>query len=228
MAAPRLRHCQRSVVKRVLRDNGLTLVMTALFLVFLLGNSVAGWLHYNEEQRAHGTPEVPWTTYVHSGEFAEAVFENWESEFLQMAAFVFLAAKLRQRGSPESKEDGEEENPERDKGPDSPGPVHRGGLALKLYSHSLTLALLALFLFSMAMHAVGGHSAHNEEAAAHGRPLESLLGYVTSSTFWFESFQNWQSEFFSIAMLVVLSIFLREKDSPESKPVREPHSKTGR
>ena len=213
---------------RLWRENSLTIVMGGLFLVFLVGQSIAGWFDYNEERREHGLAETTWGQYLRSGDFTEAVFENWESEFLQMAAFVFLSAKLRQRGSPESKEEGEEEDPERDKTADSPAPVRRGGLALKLYSHSLSLALIALFLFSMAMHAVGGRAAHNQEALAHGQPTQSVLAYAVSARFWFESLQNWQSEFFSVAALVVLSIFLREKDSPESKPIHEPHSKTGK
>jgi hypothetical protein len=215
-------------MRRLWHDNSLTLVMAALFLVCLCAQSIAGWFHYNEDQRAHGEQAVAWSEYARSGHFAEAMFENWESEFLQMAAFVFLSAKLRQRGAAESKDEGEEEQPERDKRPDSPRPVHRGGIALKLYSHSLTLVLVGLFVFSFAMHAIGGMKAHNLEAIAHGRPTQTVLAYVASSTFWFESFQNWQSEFFSVATLVVLSIFLREKDSPESKPVHAPHSKTGR
>lgn len=216
-------------MKRVWRNNSLTIVMMALFLVFWAGQSVAGWLHYNEDQREHGDEAVPWSKYVTSGEFLEATGENWESEFLQMAAFVFLAAKLRQKGSAESKEmEGDEEDPKRDAQPDSPRPVHRGGLALKLYSHSLTLAFVALFLFSFAIHAVGGLRERNEEAAMHGTAPETLVGYVTSSNFWFQSLQNWQSEFMAVAAVVVLSVFLREKDSPESKAVHEPHAKTGR
>jgi hypothetical protein len=212
---------------KVWRNHGLTLVMAALFLTFWGGQSIAGWLHHNEDQREHGEPEIAWSQYVRSGDFLESTFENWESEFFQMAAFVFLAGKLRQRGSAQSKEDDGEAN-QPDKQPDSPAPVHRGGLALKLYSHSLTLAFVALFLFSFSMHALGGVEQFNEEARAHGTPTESLLGYVTSSAFWFQSFQNWQSEFLAVASIVVLSIFLREKDSPESKPVHAPHGTTGR
>ena len=213
---------------RVWRNHGLTLTMAALFFVSWTGQSIAGWLHHNEEQREHGNAPLAWAEYVRSGDFIESTFENWEGEFFQMAAFVFLAGKLRQRGSAQSKEDeGDEHQPERERRPDSPAPVHRGGLVLKLYSHSLSLAFAGLFLVSFAVHALGGLADFNEQARSHGAPTKALLEYVASSTFWFQSFQNWQSEFLAVVTMVVLSIVLREKDSPESKPVQEPHSTTG-
>jgi hypothetical protein len=220
------------VMKRFFRENGLTLAMLALFVLCWVGQGLSGWKHHNEEQRDHGNPEVALREFLGSGTFIESTFENWESEFLQMAAFVLLAAKLKQKGSGESKPlEGEEDvdkDPRTNKKKDSPAPVHRGGLALKLYSHSLSMALLALFVFSFFMHAVGGRRQFNEEALEHGQQTVTLLSYLGSSTFWFESFQNWQSEFLSVAALVVLSIFLRERGSPESKPVHAPHSETGR
>jgi hypothetical protein len=222
-------------MKRWLRDNSLSLVMFGLFLVFIVGQAFAGWKHHNQEQQEHGQPQVTLGQYLTSGDFLEATFENWESEFLQMAAFLVLSGLLIQRGSAESKKPPEEE--EEDSGSDeqklkrppkhAPGPVHRGGLALSLYSHSLSLALAGLFLLSFVLHAVTGQAKYNEEAREHGAQLLSVGGYLTSSTFWFESFQNWQSEFLSIGAIVVLSIFLREKGSPESKPVHAPHAETG-
>jgi hypothetical protein len=200
--------------------------MFALFVVFWAGQSLAGLAHHNEEQEQHGRPPAAWSDFVRSGEFLESSAENWESEFFQMAAFVYLSAFLIQRGSAESKEPGEKDG-DGPKQPDSPGPVHRGGLALSLYSHSLSLSLLALFLVSFALHALGGKIAHNEEAALHGEPGLSLWQFVTSGAFWYQSFQNWQSEFLSVGVLVVLSIFLRERGSAQSKPVAAPHSETG-
>jgi hypothetical protein len=213
------------------RNNGLSIVMLALFAVFLVGQSVAGFFHFNEEQREHQEAEIGYGAYLRSGEFLESVFENWESEFLQMAAFVYLAGILRQRGSAESKgfeEDEANADPAKSKKPDSPGPVHRGGLLLKLYSHSLSLSLLALFVFSFAMHAVSGWKDYNEEAQAHGQAAMSLWGFLGSATFWFQSFQNWQSEFLAVAAIVLLSIVLRERRSSQSKPVHEAHSATGK
>lgn len=217
-------------LRKIFRENGLSIVMFGLFLVFWGGQSLTGWHSYNEEQREHGQPAVSYGAYLRSGEFIEATFENWESEFLQMGAFVVLAAILKQKGSGESKKiDGENEvdkDPRKERRPDSPGPVHRGGLALKLYSHSLSLALFGLFLFSFALHAIGGLKLFNEEQLQHGQQAVTFWQYVSGSRFWFESFQNWQSEFLSVGVLVVLSIFLRQKGSPESKPVHAPHRET--
>ncbi len=217
-------------LRKIFRENGLSIVMFVLFLVFWVGQSLTGWHSHNEEQREHGQPTVKYGAYLRSGEFIEATFENWESEFLQMGAFVLLAAFLKQKGSSESKKvSGENEvdkDPRKERCPDSPGPVHRGGLALKLYSHSLSIALFALFLFSFALHAVGGLKLFNEEQLQHGQPAVTFWQYVSGSRFWFESFQNWQSEFLSVGVLVVLSIFLRQKGSPESKPVHAPHRET--
>jgi hypothetical protein len=214
-------------MRQALKDSSLTLVMLGLFAIFGLGQSLSGWRHHDQEARLHGRSPSSYLQYLRSGEFIEATFENWESEFLQMGAFVLFTAFLKQKGSPESKPpEGDPEHdadPGKEKTADSPGPVHRGGLALKLYSHSLSVALFALFLLSFGLHAVGGTMQFNDEARAHGQPAVSFLSFVASSTFWFESFQNWQSEFLSVGVLLILSIFLRQKGSPESKPVHAPH-----
>jgi hypothetical protein len=171
--------------------------------------------------------------YLRSGHFIESVFENWESEFLQMAAFVLLTAFLYQRGSPESRElEGNpdlDRDPRKDKRKDSPWPVFRGGLVLTFYEHSLSISLFLLFAVSFFLHAAGGAREYNQDQLEHGaggNPL-TTFDYLGTSRFWFESFQNWQSEFLSVGALIVLSIFLRERGSPESKPVAAPHSETG-
>jgi hypothetical protein len=161
------------------------------------------------------------------------VFENWESEFLQMAIYVIFTAFLFQRGSAESKDPDTVSELDEDPGqhqhdPQAPGPVQKGGLALTLYAHSLSMALLVLFGLSFLGHAVTGTHHYNEEQRAHGQAPVSLLQYVSTSRFWFESLQNWQSEFLAVGTLAVLSIWLREKGSPESKPVHSPHAETGR
>jgi hypothetical protein len=172
--------------------------------------------------------------YLGSGHFIEAVFENWESEFLQMGLFVVLTAFLKQKGSSESKSmEGEEDvdadpsDPGERNKKDAPWPVKHGGFVLRLYENSLTIALFALFFISRALHAVGGAQEYTREQMAHGEKGLSTLEYLTTSRMWFESFQNWQSEVLSIVALVVLSIFLRQKGSPESKPVAAPHHQTG-
>ncbi len=166
---------------------------------------------------------------MRSGAFGEAVFENWESEFLQMGLYVFLTTFLFQRGSAESKDpdESEEEESRSFDREHSPLAARKGGLVSKLYSHSLSIAFGALFAISFVGHALWGVNAYNLEAAQHGQGTISFWQDLATSQFWFESFQNWQSEFLAILAIVVLSIWLREKGSPESKSVLAPHSKTG-
>jgi hypothetical protein len=216
-------------MKRVFRNNGLSIVLLALFLVFLCAQSLAGHRHYNEEQIEHGQPTVTYGEYVTGNHFLEATMENWESEFLQMFAFVVLTIFLYQKGSAESKDPDKEEevdnDPRRSKKKGSPRPVRKGGWILKLYEHSLSLAFLFLFLASMLGHAVSGAGKYNEEQREHGRTeLLSTWEYMATSQFWFESFQNWQSEFLAVGAMVVFTIFLRQRGSIESKPVAMSHS----
>jgi hypothetical protein len=223
---------QATGLRAVLRNNGLALATFALFALCMAGQTLTGHRHFNEEQREHGGASITLLEYVRSGHYLEATAENWESEFLQMAMYVVLTAMLFQKGSSESKKLGEREAVDRDprlsrSKRDAPWPVRRGGWVLKLYEHSLSLAFLLLFLISFCLHAIGGTAAYNDEQLVHGAERVSVLGYLGTSQFWFESFQNWQSEFLSLVAMVVLSIFLRQRGSPESKPVDAPHSQTG-
>jgi hypothetical protein len=215
---------------RRLRDNGLAIVTLGAFLVLLILQSATGVREYNEDQAEHGEETVGYVEYLGTGHFKEAVFENWESEFLQMGAFVLLTVALRQKGSPESKKLEGEEDVDKDPDPNRPGApgwVRKGGLRLKLYSNSLSIVLLLLFALSFLGHAAGGAEEYNEEQRVHGAEPVSVVKYMGTSRFWFESFQNWQSEFLAVGSLVVLSIFLRQQGSPESKPVDHPHAETG-
>ena len=222
-------------MRRLLRENGLALVWLGLFFVTLIfGQTVVGQREYNSDQREHGRPEVTYAEYVTSAHFVEATMENWESEFLQMFLFIVLTAFLYQKGSAESKKIDEEEEVDRDprdskNKPDAPWPVRKGGFILKLYENSLSLAFLLLFLAAFFLHAAGGARAYNQDQAEHGSAERvSTLGYMATSRFWFESLQNWQSEFLAVGLMVVLTIWLRQKGSPESKPVDAPHSQTGK
>lgn len=219
-------------MRKWLRNNGLSIAMFSLFAISLVGQVIAGHRVHNDDQRDHGQPAVQLSEYLRSGHFVEAVFENWESEFLQMAAFVVLTAYLYQKGSPESRKlEGEpdlDKHPTRSPKKSAPWPVHRGGLVLKLYSHSLSIALFLLFAISFFLHAAGGAREYTQEQLEHGAGgTIGTLSYIGTSRFWFESFQNWQSEFLSVGALIVLAIFLRERGSPESKPVDALHSETG-
>jgi hypothetical protein len=219
-------------VRRWVRDHGLLLANAGLFAVFLAGMTLAGVDAYNGDQQAHGEPTVSLWAYVQTGDFVEAVFENWESEFLQMGMYVVLTAYLFQRGSSESKPlegDAPQDADPRlaDKRGTVPWPVRRGGWVLTIYEHSLSSLFFLLFLASIALHATGGARAYSAEQMAHGEPGVSVWTYVRTAQFWFESFQNWQSEFLAVAVIVGASVYLRERGSSESKPVAEPHHATG-
>jgi hypothetical protein len=219
-------------MKRKIRDNGLSLAMFGIFLLCWAGQAVAGYHDYNSDQKEHGQSTVTFTRYFATGHFWEATLENWESEFLQMGAYVVLTVFLVQCGAADSKDpDGGEEEVDREPDPkkkDAPRPVRRGGWRLKLYENSLSIALLTLFLLSFLGHAAGGAKEYNEEQIEHGQQTVTMAEFMNSSHFWFQSMQNWQSEFLSIGMLVVLSIYLRQKGSPESKPVDAPDKETGK
>lgn len=219
-------------MRRWLHDNGLTIALLALFAASLCGQVAAGFAAENAGRVQHGQATLGMWSYLASGSFLSALFENWESEFLQMWAYVMLTAYLFQRGSPESKDPDEAAAQDRDPRLDrraraAPWAVRRGGLVLRLYSHSLGLILLALFVISFLLHWINSARHAADEALAHGAKAPGLIGYLGDPQFWFESFQNWQSEFLSTAVLILLAIWLREKGSPESKAVADSHAKTG-
>lgn len=219
-------------LRRIFHNHGLSIALLTLFLISFVGQAWSGWYTYNEEQVMHGQGAVALSEYLASGHFGEATFENWESEFLQMAFYVLLTVWLYQLGSSESKRPDIIElvdldprgSPQKDK---APWPVRKGGIVLRLYENSLSIAFALLFVVSFWLHAASGVVEYNEERMAHGIPPATVLGYVQSSTFWFESFQNWQSEFLSLAAMVIFSIYLRQRGSPESKPVDAPVWDTG-
>lgn len=220
-------------MNRWLRDRGLTLVLMAMFVMFLAAQIVTGLYEYNSTHHEHGAPTVGLTGYLATGHPWEALFENWESEFLQMAVFVLLTTWLVQRGSPESRRpDNTKELVDIDprdfaQDPEAPWPVRRGGWILRLYENSLGLAFVLLFLLSWLGHAIGGFWDYAAEEALHHQPPPTFTDYVTSSRFLFESFQNWQSEFLAIGLMVWLAVYLRQRRSPQSKPVHAPHAESG-
>ena len=201
--------------RRFFRNNGLSLTLAALFLLFWTGQAVAGWKTYNEDRaRTHQVP-VGFPSYLSTGHFWQATGENWESEFLQMGAYVLLTCFLFQKGSAESKD------------PDTAEPqVARSGGSF-LYRNSLSMAFFILFAISFWLHFEGGFRVANEERARSGLAALSRSQWLTEADFWFQSLQNWQSEFLAVLSIVVLSIFLRQHGSPESKSVEAPDDQTG-
>jgi len=206
------------------------LTFITLFFLSLWGQIVTGVKQHNEEVIDMGGQPVDVREYLTSGHFLQSTFENWESEFLQMALFLIMSMFLYQKGSSESKDPDKEEEVDREPDPkkkDAPWPVKKGGLALAIYKHSLCYTLTILFVISFFAHWRGSMKDYNEEQALKGKPTETAMEYLSNSRFWFESFQNWQSEFLSIFAIVVLSVFLREQGSPQSKPVDAAHAETG-
>ncbi|WP_062351831.1 DUF6766 family protein [Pseudoxanthomonas mexicana] len=207
--------------------NGLSILVLLFMLATWLGQILTGHVVYNQELTQAGGAEISLLAYLGSGHFVSATFENWESEFLQMGMYVLLSVSLRQKGSAESRPlDPNQEN-ERIESGALPWPVRAGGLWLKLYEHSLAIAFGGLFLLSFVLHLEGSWRHENVQRQLEGELPLRVWDHLASAQFWFESFQNWQSEFLAVASLVLLTIFLRQKDSPQSKPVSAPHRQTG-
>ena len=217
-------------MKKFFVNNGLSIVFLLLFSGTLVGQIFFGFHQFNDEMIENGGHAVNISAYLTSGHFIESTFENWESEFLQMGLFVWFTIFLRQKGSSESKGFDKEEAVDREpsarrKG--APWPVKKGGIVLKLYQNSLTIALFILFIISMALHFYGSLKDENLQKSLKGEMAQTAFDYACSSRFWFESFQNWQSEFLSVFAIIALSIFLRQKGSSQSKPVDAPNNETG-
>jgi len=217
-------------MKKFIRENSLSIVFLLLFVVAFIGQIFFGIDEYNKDLIENGGQAVTMSDYLTTGHFIESTFENWESEFLQMALLVWLTIFLKQKGSSESKGfDGKEEvdrepSPKRE---GAPWPVKKGGIYLKIYENSLTLSLFLLFILSFVLHFYGSLEDENKMNLLKGNPPVSFGEYIGESRFWFESFQNWQSEFLSVFAIIVLSVFLRQKGSSQSKPVDAPNSQTG-
>jgi hypothetical protein len=209
--------------------NGLIIAFLILTVLSLTGQFYNGLEEYNTTLAEHGQPPINYRSYFTTGHFIEATFENWESEFLQMLLFVIFTIFLRQQGSSESKSCDEPtfKKSELKALRHSPWPLKKGGLWLELYKYSLSISLLLLFIFSFLLHLYGSFKSFNEEQLLEGRPVTDICSYAVSSKFWFESFQNWQSEFLSIFAIIFLSIYLRQMGSSQSKAVNAANYETG-
>lgn len=217
-------------MKKYLKNNGLSLVFFLLFILSFIGQLITGLKEHNKEMEDAGGHQLTISQYIASGHFLQSTFENWESEFLQMALFVILSVHLYQKGSSESKDPDKQNNKEEKIHPgkkDAPWPVKKGGLALAFYKHSLSCALFLIFILSFLLHWYGSMKDYNEMQLLTHKETETALEYLSNSRFWFESFQNWESEFLSIFAIVVLSIYLREQGSAQSKPLDASTSDTG-
>ena len=206
-------------MKRVLHDNGLGIAFGLLFLGALVAQALVGHADFNQEQLAHRDPTLSLGRYVTSSEFWVDVMENWQSEYLQFTLFIYLTVWLVQRGSPESK-------PLDQAGAGSDGPEPKT-LWDKLYANSLVLVMGTIFVLTWFGQAVTGRITYNAEQLDHHQEPVSLLAYIATPDFWNRTLQNWQSEFLAVGSMAVLAIYLRQRGSPESKPVGAPHEQTG-
>jgi hypothetical protein len=217
-----------------MKDNALGLAFGGLFVVTLVGQAISGTADFNAQQVANGLEPVSLLEYVTSSSFGVDVMENWQSEYLQFFLYVFATVWLVQRGSAESKEPGEEgmESDEEQRvgehaRADSPAWVRAGGWRTTVFSRSLGLVMGALFLLTWVASSVAGWASHNSEQLAEKQDPVSWVGYLGEADFWNRSFQNWQSEMLAVGSMAVLSVYLRQRGSPESKPVGVSHAETG-
>jgi hypothetical protein len=221
-------------MRRFVKDNGLSLVFGVLFLVVLGLQSIAGWHELNADQITHREDAVSWASYVTSSNFGVAVLENWQSEYLQFTLFILFTVWLIQRGSPESKEPGKEgTESERDQqigehaDEDSPLWARVGGARTFVYSNSLLLLMGTLWIASWAGQSIAGVVVFNQEQAEHGEGAISWGEYLTRADFWERTLQNWQSELLAVGSMAIFAVYLRQRGSPESKPVGASHEATG-
>jgi hypothetical protein len=219
---------------RFARSNSLSLGFGVLFLAALIGQAFAGLAEFNNQQIAAGMATMSFGQYITSADFAVDVTENWQSEYLQFFLYMVLTVWLVQRGSPESKPVGEQgrETDEKQKigryaRPDSPRWARVGGWRTRLYSSSLGLVMGTIFLACWLVQSVAGWAAYNHEQLTQLQDPLPWLSYLGSADFWSRSLQNWQSEFLAVGSMAVLSIYLRQRGSPESKPVGTSHDATG-
>ena len=221
-------------MRRSLRENGLGLFFGAIFVLALAGQALAGHAQYDAQQITQGLEPVSLGRYLTSASFAADVAENWQSEYLQFLLYLYATVWLVQRGSPESKplEDvGTESDEDQLVGAharaDSPAWVRAGGWRTAIYSRSLGLAVGAVFAASWLAQSIAGWASYNEEQLGDLQAPLSWRAYLASPDFWSRTFQNWQSEFLAVGSFAVLAVYLRQRGSPESKPVGAPHGATG-
>jgi hypothetical protein len=221
-------------MRRFARENSLSLIFLAFFLLAVAAQAFAGWHEFNDQATAHSDATISLGRYLTSSSFGNAVLENWQSEYLQFTLYILLTVWFLQRGSPESKEldnAGAESDEDQLVGsharPDSPRWAKAGGVKTRLYSNSLLIVMVAIWLLSWFGQSVTGWSEYNSDQITHHEPTVNWIGYLGTASFWEATLQNWQSEFLAVGSMAVLSIYLRQRGSPESKPVGAAHDATG-
>jgi hypothetical protein len=221
-------------VRRFLRENSLSIFFGILFLASLLGQSIAGWKDYNEELLSHDESVISWGRYLYSSDFGASVLENWQSEFLQFFTFILATIWFVQKGSNESKklheiglETDEQQRVGGAAGPNSPRLARTKNFLHHLYAHSLLIVMGLIFLASWFGQSVTAWTVYNADQVDHEQSAVGWATYLLTPDFWERSLENWQSEFLAVGTMAVFTIYLRQRGSPESKPVGAPHDETG-
>jgi hypothetical protein len=219
---------------RFLRENSLSIAFLVIFLLSLAGQALVGHGLFNQDQLLHHGDPISLGRYLTTSQFAADVAENWQSEYLQFSLYILGTVWLLQRGSPESKEldkvgleSQEEQRIGRHATAHSPRWAKVGGLRTAIYSNSLLLVMTALWLGSWFAQSIAGWSAYNADQLDHQAATVDWLGYLGTNDFWDRTLQNWQSEFLAVGSMAILSVYLRQRGSAESKPVGAPHDATG-
>jgi hypothetical protein len=221
-------------MRRFIRDHSLSLFFLVIFLAALVGQAIAGHALHNNDALAHQGETMSFWRYITSSDFGNAVMENWQSEYLQFMLFMLATIWLIERGSPESKEPGKaglESDQEQKVGghadDESPDWAKPRGIRTAVYSNSLLIVMSVIFFGSWFAQSVTGWTKFNAEQVDHHEHTVSWIGYLGSADFWESTLQNWQSEFLAVGSFVAITVFLRQRGSPESKPVGAPHRATG-
>ena len=221
-------------VRTAIRESSLSWFFGLILLLTLVGQAYTGLAEYNSSVTIDDLPVLSIGEYVTSSQFAVDVAENWQSEYLQFLLYIVLTVWLVQRGSPESKkidetggEDDKKQQVGRHASARSPRWARAGGWRTALYSNSLGIVMGLFFLGSWGAQLVAGTTAYNSERLQNLLAPLSMPEYAMSANFWNRTLQNWQSEFLAVGSMVVFSIYLRQRGSPESKPVGAPHGETG-
>jgi len=220
-------------LKRFVRENSLTLFFLVIFVVTVAGQSQAGWRLYRDNQHAHHQPATSYPRYLVTSEFSAELMENWQSEFLQFTLYIMATVWLVQKGSNESKqedeaglEDDRAQLVGRHANADSPRWARLGGWRTVVYSNSLVIAMTTIFFLSWFSHFLNGRNQYNADQRSHKQPTVSWTTYLHEPEFWDTTLQNWQSEFLAVGTMAAFGIYLRQRGSPESKPVGAPHAQT--
>jgi hypothetical protein len=221
-------------VRRFLRENSLSIVFLALFLTALVLQAIAGHSAFNAQQDQHMEPHISLWRFVTSSAYAGAVMENWQSEYLQFTLYIVLTVWLLQKGSPESKaldEGGRQSDQKQRVGGhadgDSPGWARVHGVRRAIYENSLLIVMGGIWLGTWLAQSITGMSEYNSERLSHQQDPLSWVQYVGTGDFWERTLENWQSEFLAVGTMAIFAVYLRQRGSPESKPVGAAHHVTG-